>query len=65
MEAKLVMHHDDPPCEARLDSNYCCPECGFPPDMRCMALYFYCPTCDMKLKDMKCPICKQTFEPTY
>lgn len=42
MEAKLVMHHDDPPCEARLELDGRCPECKLHPDMQSTCFYYYC-----------------------
>jgi predicted RNA-binding Zn-ribbon protein involved in translation (DUF1610 family) len=59
MEAKLVLHHDDSPCYKRLDNGYCS-SCRFVPDMQSLALYYYCPRCDVPLTKMKCPICGQT-----
>jgi len=62
-KAKLVLHHDDSPCTARLTPNGACPECKFIPDMQSTCFYFYCPKCDCHLGDaMQCPKCKQTFE---
>ncbi len=60
-EAKLVLHHDDPPCAARLDNGFC-HECNFTPDMQSTCFYFYCPICDVPLKKMACPKCGQTFK---
>jgi len=61
-KAKLVLHHDDPPCEARLCRGHC-PACDLTPDMQSTCLYLYCPTCDVSLEEgMKCPKCGQTFE---
>ncbi len=61
MKAKMVLHHDDPPCTARLSNGFCI-ACGFPPDMQSICFYFYCPTCDVPLKNLKCPTCDQIFE---
>ena len=61
LKAKMVLHHDDPPCAARLNNGYCT-ECKFVPDMQSTCLYFYCPSCDCHLKNLKCPRCGQTFE---
>ena len=62
-EAKLVLHHDDPPCTARLEESGRCPECHFHPDMQSTCFYFYCPSCDVLLpKDLKCLKCGQTFK---
>jgi len=60
-KAKLVLHHDDPPCEVRLEDGFC-PECKFTPDMQSTCFHFYCPTCDCPLDKLKCPKCGQTFE---
>ncbi len=61
-KAKLVLHHDDPPCQARLDENGYCRECGLTPDMQSTCFHFYCPSCDRPLKKLRCPACGQTFE---
>jgi hypothetical protein len=61
MKAEMVLHHDDPPCDARLVDGYC-PPCGFTPDMQSTAFHYYCPTCHTPLKKMKCRVCKKTFE---
>jgi len=64
-EAKLVFHHDDPPCEARLevqdDGSRWCPACKLHPDTQSVCLMFYCPTCDAKLRDLQCPQCVRSF----
>jgi len=60
-ETKTVMHHDDPPCYARLKNGYC-PECRFTPDMQSLALYTYCVACDKPLNNMTCPTCGRHFE---
>lgn len=62
MKPKLVLHHDDSPCYERLEENGFCSTCGFHPDMQSKCFYYYCPTCDVKLKNLKCPNCKQIFE---
>jgi len=62
-KAKLVLHHDDPPCAERLDKDGSCPTCRFIPDMQSTALLLYCPACDVPLKKgLKCPRCGQTFK---
>ena len=62
-KAKLVLHHDDPPCTARLEDNGYCRKCRLHPDMQSTCFYFYCPTCNVRLrKDMKCPQCGQAHE---
>jgi len=60
-KAKLVLHHDDPPCDTRLLEDGTCPRCGYNPDMQSTCFYYYCPDCDVKLKKMDCPICKKEF----
>ncbi len=61
--AKKVFHHDDPPCEARLNGNGDCPECGVHPDMQSKCIRYYCPTCDVPLTaKLGCTTCGQTFE---
>lgn len=60
-EAKGVLHHDDPPCAARLEKGFC-PRCKFLPDTQSTCLRFYCPVCDVLLEKSQCPKCKQDFE---
>ena len=60
MEAKKVFHHDDPPCKARLNGRFC-PECKIQPDTQSLAIYYYCPKCDVPLKNMVCPKCQEVF----
>ena len=62
---KMVAHHDDPPCTARLNDKGDCPECNCHPDMQSKCLWPYCPSCDCPLKELKCPGCGQTFESLY
>ena len=59
-EGKKVLHHDDPPCTARLKNGFC-PKCKLRPDMQSTCLYLYCLACDRRLKNMKCPKCGQTY----
>lgn len=59
--AKLVLHHDDPPCTKRLRKDGFCVECNLHPDMQSTCFYYYCPKCDLKLKDMRCVSCKLEF----
>jgi len=59
---KMVLHHDDPPCTARLDVTGYCSECKLNPDMQSTAFYYYCSACDTMLKNMQCPKCKKQFE---
>jgi len=61
-KAKLVLHHDDPPCAERLERSGRCPACHLHPDMQSTCFHFYCPSCDRPLDKMKCPGCGQTFE---
>ena len=61
MEAKLILHHDDPPCNLRLVNGYCV-VCKYVPDMQSTCLYCYCPSCDTKLVSMICPTCLTKFE---
>lgn len=58
---KLVLHHDDPPCQERLVNGYCI-KCKLTPDMQSTCLWSYCPLCDVPLKNMKCPKCKKMFK---
>ena len=59
--AKLVLHHYDPPCTARLENDLRL-ECKFVPNMQSTCFYFYCPRCDIKLKeDMYCSQCHMTY----
>ncbi len=60
-KAKMVLHHDDPPCEAKLVNGHC-PECGIHPDMQSTAIWYYCPDCGVPLKKgMRCPKCGGEF----
>lgn len=61
MKAKQVIHHDVPPCNERLTSSNVCPKCGYLSNMGNLVLYSYCQYCDVRLKDLKCPKCNQTF----
>lgn len=60
-KAKMVLHHDDPPCTARLDNGFCT-KCDLTPDMQSTCFYFYCSSCDIRLKKLKCPQCGQVFK---
>jgi len=60
-KAKLVLHHDDPPCYERLNSDGSCPVCKLHPDMQSTALHYYCPRCDLPLKDRRCPACGRIY----
>jgi hypothetical protein len=60
-EAKMFLHHADPPCTTRLNHGFCS-ECNLVPDMQSTCFYFYCPSCDCQLKNMKCPKCKLSFK---
>ncbi len=60
---KKVFHHDDPPCQARLNNKGDCPKCKVHPDMQSKCIWYYCPPCDRPLTDdLKCPKCHQQFE---
>jgi len=64
-EAKIVLHHDDLPCTARLrkkDGGNWCPKCKLHPDMQSLCRYPYCLSCNCPLKNMKCPKCRQIFK---
>ena len=61
-KAKMVLHHDDPPCAARLDEYGVCPKCTLCPDMQSTCLYSYCPSCDIRLENLQCAKCGKTFE---
>ncbi|MFH0891252.1 MAG: hypothetical protein V1867_00560 [Candidatus Falkowbacteria bacterium] len=61
-KAKMVPHHDDPPCTDRLSPCGYCHKCGLTPDMQSTCLYPYCPDCDTPLKNMRCPKCKTIYE---
>lgn len=61
-----VFYHDDPPCEAKLDSTGTCTACGIHPDMQSTIYRYHCPTCNSKLTtivewttiEFHCPKCK-------
>ena len=60
-KAEFVLHHDDPPCKARLQGRFC-PECNVVADMQSTCFYFYCPDCNIPLTTrMTCTKCNQTF----
>jgi len=58
----MVFHHDDPPCEARLNSDHTCSLCGIHPDTQSKCIWPYCPECDIPLKRMECPECHKKFK---
>ena len=60
-KVKFVLHHDDPPCTARLNDGFC-QKCHLRPDMQSTCLYLYCPSCNRRLKKLKCPKCGQAFK---
>ncbi len=61
-EAIWILHHDDPPCEARLFKCFCV-ECNVHPDMQSRRLYLYCPDCDVPLgSGLQCPECSEYFK---
>jgi hypothetical protein len=62
MKPKYILHHDDPPCNARLTPRGDCKECGLHPDMQSTSLWPYCPNCDTPLKNMTCPRCNRTYK---
>lgn len=61
-KAKLVSHHDDPPCTERLEPSGLCGKCGYHPDMQSLALWYYCPTCDVPLASLSCKLCKTQYD---
>ena len=61
-EPKLVGHHDDSPCTARLRPDGECPACDIQPDMQSLAMLPYCTTCDVPLKNLECPKCHVVYE---
>ncbi len=61
-KAKLVLHHDDPPCDKRLEKDGSCRSCQLTPDMQSTCLWSYCPSCDVPLEKMVCPTCRKTFK---
>lgn len=61
-KAKVVTHHDDPPCYRRLNDDGFCQNCCLFPDTQSISLYAYCPLCDCQLNNLTCPICKESFE---
>ena len=60
-EAKLVLHHDDSSCTARLENGFC-PKCNLRPDMQSTCIYYYCPACDLPLVGNVCPNCRNTYK---
>ena len=61
-KAEAILHHADPPCDARLENGFC-PKCKFVPDMQSTCFHLYCPTCKVPLEMMVCPKCQAIFEP--
>jgi len=61
MKAKLILHHDDPPCTERLIDGYCY-ECNLHPDTQSTCFYPYCPKCNVRLYNMKCPKCNKKYD---
>lgn len=61
-KAKYVAHHDDSPCDGRLESDGYCHACQFYPDMQSKILWPYCPTCDVPLDKMRCPTCQKEYD---
>lgn len=62
IRAKKVMHHDDPPCNARLGLDGFCSHCHIIPDMQSLQLWAYCPDCDIPLgSEFKCSKCGKMF----
>lgn len=56
-QSKTVYHHNDPPCNARLDEDGHCPSCRLSPDTQSVVLRHYCPECDVLLNVEECPKC--------
>jgi HAD superfamily hydrolase (TIGR01509 family) len=66
IKSKFIAHHDDPPCEHRLSPDGFCEKCQLYPDTQSKSLWYYCPTCDVPLEKMACPMCKWVLEkPTF
>lgn len=59
--ARLVLCHDDPPCEEPLVKGHC-RTCDITPDTQSKCLIPYCPKCNIRLERMECPNCKKSFE---
>lgn len=62
MKAKLILHHDDPPCYAKLRADGFCEFCNLHPDMQSTCFHPYCPICNVELQKMKCPVCKKKYK---
>lgn len=60
--AIFVVHHDDPPCEARLTRRGYCEACKLYPDTQSKQLWYYCPDCDVPLREMSCPDCGTAYD---
>jgi hypothetical protein len=64
-KAIYLAHHDDPPCEEKLEKirggNYC-PKCKIHPDTQSISLRAYCPDCKVLLKNLKCRTCSTQFQ---
>ncbi len=62
LKPMYVLHHDDPPCQARLRAGSC-PVCNLHPDTQNTAFWPYCPLCEIPLsKTLRCPACKKQYE---
>ncbi|HBM45941.1 MAG: hypothetical protein UT05_C0001G0082 [Parcubacteria group bacterium GW2011_GWF2_38_76] len=61
-KAKMVAHHDDPPCREKLEDDHYCPKCKLYPDSQSICFHSYCPDCEVPLKEMRCPKCKKKFK---
>jgi hypothetical protein len=61
-KSKLIKHHDENDCDAHLDAEGYCPKCKIHPDTQSTCFYHYCPECDIKLKNFKCPKCNKNFK---
>lgn len=62
-QSKAVCHHNEPPCNARLDEDGYCPSCKFAPDSQSVVVHYYCPECDVQLQNGQrwCPDCGNTY----
>ncbi len=60
-KALWLPHHDDPPCHERLAPGGYCAACGLTPDTQSKCLRAYCPYCEIKLKNLKCPNCEKSY----
>jgi hypothetical protein len=59
MKAEFVLFHED--CGEFLIDGFC-EKCGFGPDMQSLLGTYFCPTCNVELIGVVCPVCSVMYE---